>query len=1110
MKTRTVFVAVALAGAILALPVLAADNSWISTGGGYWQGDANWSQGVPPDSSYDWIYLTNANTKTVLVHSSIPASTLTVGNLMISGPAGTTNTLSIGYVVEGFDPFTLSEGPFVVSGNLTISSGGKLWIAAASTTRVDGVSAGVFTVNGTVQMDTGLLVTTNCSTTIGEDGVGRMTVTNGTWLAKSIYLGCVDGSQGTLILAGGTTALSEVLSIGRSGLPDFGPAYGTLMLTGGQLTTTNAATQVGYNGVGLMIVSNGTWLAKDMYVADGGADYGAQGTMIIAGGTNILSGSLRVGNSVAGNGSVLISGGQLVVTNNTTYIGDTAAGQMTVNNGTWLAKDVSVGNNAGSRGTLTIAGGTNSLTGYLYLGYFAGATGTVWLTGGQLTVTNYPTYIGGNGVGQMTVSNGTLQAYSVYVGVFGGSQGTLTIAGGTNRFSWYLVVGYNSGATGTVWLTGGQLTVTNGPTFIGNYGVGQMTVSNSTWLAKDVSVGNNAGSQGTLTIAGGTNSLAGNLQIGYNPNATGTVLLTGGQLVATNTDTYIGRSGVGQMTVSNGTWLAKDVYVGELANSQGTLNIGGGTNTISSSLTIGNATTATGRVFVTGGQLTVTSGTTRVGFGGNGQMQISGGTTYLRDVNVGQYGTLTVAGGTLRLSGTLGVGAGAGGGKAQLTGGNIVVESTATLRLGTDVTTVGSMITNQGVFQLLAGAVTLNGGFDNQANFTVTGGQSVNVQNGLANEGFLTVSAAGALTADRFAGGTHDGSLFLYSGAGFTVNSAWTNAGAVSLQGGVVLGSAVANTALIEGYGGLMAPLANGAGGTVRANGGILSLSGSSVQNQAGGIFEALPGATLKINRSMLNQGLINPQGGAIDLGANTLTNFGTLSGYGSYKAGLIVNQSRATFSGGNLNIYAAYLNTGASTTTEVRYITANFYGGFTNAASAVFKNTGSQITFFGPTAIGGTYASDPAINTFNGSVVLDPTGVLAGGAGDVFIISGDLTSANPNGLQLAGAKVVFNSGAHTFTLAGTAQIGELELQSGASILLAGGDLIVGLFSASTDQFTTAQTIYYDPAQNPSLGAQTYALDGGGSLTAVPEPSSGLLVLFAVAASLLAARRRLR
>jgi len=169
-------------------------------------------------------------------------------------------------------------------------------------------------------------------------------------------------------------------------------------------------------------------------------------------------------------------------------------------------------------------------------------------------------------------------------------------------------------------------------------------------------------------------------------------------------------------------------------------------------------------------------------------------------------------------------------------------------------------------------------------------------------------------------------------------------------------------------------------------------------------------------------------------------------------------------------------------------------------ASGAFFKNTGSQITFFGPTSIGGTYVSDPAMNTFNGALNL--SGVLSGGVGDVFVFNDDFTSTNPDGLQLAGAKVVFNAGAHTFTLTGVTSIGTLELSDGASVSLVGADLFVGVLNADTNQFTTAQTVYYDPAQNPSLAGQTYALNGGGSLTAVPEPSSAMLVLLAVAAAL--------
>jgi len=60
---------------------------------------------------------------------------------------------------------------------------------------------------------------------------------------------------------------------------------------------------------------------------------------------------------------------------------------------------------------------------------------------------------------------------------------------------------------GTVVLNTGAITTTNASTFIGNIGAGQMTVSNGTWLARDVALGFHVGSAGTLTVAGGTNTI---------------------------------------------------------------------------------------------------------------------------------------------------------------------------------------------------------------------------------------------------------------------------------------------------------------------------------------------------------------------------------------------------------------------------------------------------------------------------------------------------------------------------------------------------------------------------------------------------------------------------
>jgi hypothetical protein len=349
------------------------------------------------------------------------------------------------------------------------------------------------------------------------------------------------------------------------------------------------------------------------------------------------------------------------------------------------------------------------------------------------------------------------------------------------------------------------------------------------------------------------------------------------------------------------------------------------------------------------------------------------------------------------------------------------------------------------------------------------------------------------------------GLIYLNNGGVLDVAVVWTNTGAIAFsQGGRLHGSPVHNTGPLEGSGVINPSVVNESGGTARAAHGLLALNGG-LTNQPGGFVEAVAGGTLRVAGSMLNKGVINPQGGVIDLQSNTLTNAGTMTGYGSYRAQSIVNGSRAIFQGGNVNIQATYINA-AGATTEVALASASFFGPVTNQTGGVFKNTGSQLTFFEVFFNNGSYISDPATNTFHATLTLGPSGALVGGPGDVFVFSADLLSANPAGVDLPEAALVFEAGPHTFTLAGTARVGLLQLKAGASVFLAGADLLVGIFAADAAQFTTAQTIYYDPAQNPALGGQSYALSGGGWLMAIPEPSTALLTLLGLAGLLF--RRR--
>jgi T5SS/PEP-CTERM-associated repeat protein len=294
--------------------------------------------------------------------------------------------------------------------------------------------------------------------------------------------------------------------------------------------------------------------------------------------------------------------------------------------------DILNGLSIGTNGVLIVTNSSLTVDGLLFGSN--SLDGTFVLNTGAITTTNLTTYIGAFGVGQMTVSNGTWLANDVYVANADGSRGTLTLAGGTNTFSDFLVVGYLG--TGTLWVTGGRLTVTNVAHYVGYLGVGQMIVSNSTCLIENVYAGTEFGSQGTLTLAGGAITAGTLVDVGV--GGAGALWVTGGQLTANTGTIRVGDNGgaVGQMTMSNGMVVANDVSVGDLAGSQGTLTVAGGTNLLSGELIMGRLANATGMVWVTGGQLVVTNNDgTVVGEAGAGQMTVSNGTVLLRDVYVG-------------------------------------------------------------------------------------------------------------------------------------------------------------------------------------------------------------------------------------------------------------------------------------------------------------------------------------------------------------------------------------------------------------------------------------------------------------------------------------------
>ena len=378
------------------------------------------------------------------------------------------------------------------------------------------------------------------------------------------------------------------------------------------------------------------------------APTGSTNTLFVAGvGTNLpltVLASLSIGNGgvlLISNSSVKVSG----LTNSILSLG----GSVVLENGSLLVSNVAAcGQDPGSPGLLTVANGTGSFSGTLCMGLNTNSFGSVAVQGGQLALTNGPAVVGFYGTGQMVVSSGSTLTSdrAVVVGLGAGSQGAITMDGSSWTAGEHLVAGQDRGATGTVQITAGQLTVTNTSlTLIGGAGSGQHVWSDATITVGPLEIGADPGSQGTLTVAGGSTQVEGALFIGTGISATGVVWMTGGQLVATNSPTYVAYWGNGVVTVSNGCWLGKEMLLGVHAVTQAsdpfyssiilvtgqvshaTVNVVGGSVTLLTKLVVGNCTSGgVGVVDVDGGSLFVTNAAHSAFIDvRNGQLNLNGG-----------------------------------------------------------------------------------------------------------------------------------------------------------------------------------------------------------------------------------------------------------------------------------------------------------------------------------------------------------------------------------------------------------------------------------------------------------------------------------------------------
>jgi T5SS/PEP-CTERM-associated repeat protein len=272
--------------------------------------------------------------------------------------------------------------------------------------------------------------------------------------------------------------------------------------------------------------------------------------------------------------------------------------------------------------------------------------------------------IGRTNAASLTINGGTMEAGTLRLGetpfVQFASQGTVRITGGLVSLSSELSVGDGISGTGLVEVLGGQLRVANNQTNItrvGDAGVGQLVVSNASAYIGNVSVARHDGARGTLIVqSNGLVHLTDDLSIGRFSGATGEVLVAGGQLEVVDNQIWVGREGLGRLTVSSGLAQAQSLEVAAVATntSFGTVMLIGGSLVLSSNLVVGSESNSIAEMVVNGGVLTVTNSNASALFDfRRGVFTMEGGTMTVDRLLVTNSGAQFVGnGGAVRARGT--------------------------------------------------------------------------------------------------------------------------------------------------------------------------------------------------------------------------------------------------------------------------------------------------------------------------------------------------------------------------------------------------------------------------------------------------------------------------
>lgn len=349
-----------------------------------------------------------------------------------------------------------------------------------------------------------------------------------------------DGAVGQLFNLGATTLTGNITVQGIGDISAVVDDGGALTLTGGALLSAQQQAVVGRTGQGLMIVAGGAMAlsgpaAREALVI--GEQAGSTGTVLNLEQVTAL-GTVVVG--AAGSGTLELLGVASTVIDGGGEIGQSAGaqGRVIVNGGEWTNNGLLTVGDAGT-GALLINGMNRGITGQvtawdMTIGNQAGGQGTVTLDGGELLVANVfsasSTLVVGNaGTGSLTLLNGSEVAVGAAQAQAGNNTGNLNVgAAGSGlvrvgAYSSLLVygdatVGDGSGSGQMIVGQGsddGALFATNGTLDVGSHGQVTLGGTHAILRAADIEVaaGGSISGAGTVSGLGGGNHTVGLTQI---------------------------------------------------------------------------------------------------------------------------------------------------------------------------------------------------------------------------------------------------------------------------------------------------------------------------------------------------------------------------------------------------------------------------------------------------------------------------------------------------------------------------------------------------------------------------------------------------------------------